>query len=48
MIWRRSKRLFQAMTTAIHCTKRKFKEIDLILEELLTNVVCHGFDDETC
>lgn len=33
------------MSNAVHCTKRKFKEIDLILEELFTNVVCHGFND---
>jgi serine/threonine-protein kinase RsbW len=33
------------MSSAFDCTKRKFKEIDLILEELFTNVVCHGFND---
>jgi len=33
------------MSTAVHCTRRKFQEIDLILEELFTNVVCHGFND---
>lgn len=33
------------MSTSIACTKRKFSEINLILEELFTNVVCHGFSD---
>jgi len=33
------------MSGAIDCTRRKVKEIDLILEELFTNVVCHGFTD---
>lgn len=28
------------------CTKRKFKEIDLVLEELFSNVVLHGFVDD--
>ena len=28
------------------CTKRKFKEIDLVLEELFSNVVQHGFIDD--
>jgi anti-sigma regulatory factor (Ser/Thr protein kinase) len=32
--------------TAVNCTERKFKEIDLVLEELFTNVVCHGFNDD--
>jgi anti-sigma regulatory factor (Ser/Thr protein kinase) len=39
------KTVVSKMATAIHCTKRKFQEIDLILEELFTNVVCHGFND---
>jgi len=34
------------MYSTIDCTKRKFREIDLILEELFTNVVCHGFSDD--
>jgi len=33
------------MSGAVDCTRRKLKEIDLILEELFTNVVCHGFRD---
>jgi serine/threonine-protein kinase RsbW len=33
------------MSTSICCNKRRFKEIDLILEELFTNIVCHGFND---
>lgn len=39
------KKAVAEMSTAVECTKRKFKEIDLILEELFTNVVCHGFTD---
>ncbi len=39
------KKAVSTMATAIHCTQRKFQEIDLILEELFTNVVCHGFSD---
>jgi len=39
------KKAVSEMSTAIGCTKRRFKEIDLILEELFTNVVCHGFKD---
>ena len=34
------------MSSSMVCTKRKFKEINLILEELFTNVVCHGFHDD--
>ncbi|MCD4720959.1 MAG: ATP-binding protein [Desulfobacula sp.] len=34
------------LSTAIDCTKQKFQEINLILEELFTNVVCHGFNDD--
>ena len=40
------KKTVSKMSTAICCTKRRFKEIDLILEELFTNVVCHGFNDD--
>ena len=40
------KKTVSKMSTAICCTKRRFKEINLILEELFTNVVCHGFNDD--
>ena len=33
------------LSDAIDCTRRKLKEIDLILEELFANVVHHGFKD---
>ncbi|NOX32252.1 MAG: ATP-binding protein [Deltaproteobacteria bacterium] len=33
------------MSANINCTKQRFRELDLILEELFTNVVCHGFKD---
>jgi len=33
------------MSESIDCTQRKLKEIDLILEELFTNMVNHGFSD---
>ncbi|MCP4672959.1 MAG: ATP-binding protein [Desulfobacula sp.] len=33
------------MSSSIDCTRRKFKEVSLILEELFTNVVNHGFND---
>ncbi len=33
------------LSGAIDCTRRKLKEIDLILEELFANVVHHGFKD---
>ncbi len=33
------------MSVAVDCTHRKFKEIDLVLEELFTNVVKYGFKD---
>lgn len=36
----------EGMGASIVCTRRKFKEIDLILEELFTNVVNHGFNDD--
>jgi len=39
------KKAVEGMGSAIECTRRKFKEIDLILEELFTNVVNHGFND---
>lgn len=35
-----------SLTSAQSCTKRKFKEIDLVLEELFVNVVHHGFTDD--
>ena len=31
--------------STINCTTRKIKEIDLVLEELFTNIVNHGFAD---
>jgi serine/threonine-protein kinase RsbW len=40
------KKAVSKMAGSIHCKKRKFLEIDLILEELFTNVVCHGFNDD--
>lgn len=40
------KKAVEGMGTTIECTRRKFKEIDLILEELFTNVVNHGFNDD--
>ena len=33
------------MSKMIDCTRRKSQEIELVLEELFTNVVCHGFND---
>ncbi len=33
------------VSSSVDCTKRKFKEVNLILEELFTNVVNHGFND---
>ncbi len=33
------------MSSSIDCTKRKVKEVNLVLEELFTNVVNHGFND---
>ena len=33
------------MEDSIQCTKRKLKEVDLVLEELFTNIVNHGFSD---
>nr|NJM01239.1 ATP-binding protein [Desulfobacula sp.] len=41
----RIKALVLKMSGAVDCTRRKLKEIDLILEELFTNVVNHGFKD---
>jgi len=35
------------VTGSLPCTKRVFKEIDLVLEELFVNVVNHGFSDDT-
>ncbi len=40
------KQAVEGMGATIECTRRKFKEIDLILEELFTNVVNHGFSDD--
>ncbi len=40
------KQAVSKMSSSIDCTKRRFKELDLILEELFTNVVTYGFDDE--
>lgn len=34
------------LTSELSCTKRKFKEIDLVLEELFVNAVHHGFSDD--
>ena len=34
------------MSATITCTKRNSKEINLILEELFTNVVNHSFNDD--
>ncbi len=34
------------MSSSVDCTKRKFKEVHLVLEELFTNVVNHGFNDD--
>ena len=34
------------MSATITCTKRNSKEINLILEELFTNVVNYGFNDD--
>ena len=34
------------MSATITCTQRNSKEINLILEELFTNVVNHGFNDD--
>ena len=34
------------LISGMSCTKRKFKEIDLVLEELFVNVVRHGFVDD--
>ncbi len=34
------------MSASIDCTHRKFKEINLVLEELFTNVVKYGFTDD--
>ena len=42
----RLKKAVEEMSTAVDCTKRKFKEINLILEELFTNVVSYGFNDD--
>ena len=39
------KAVVSKMSGAVDCTRRKLKEIDLILEELFTNVVRHGFKD---
>ncbi len=33
------------MSITVDCTKRKLQEVDLVLEELFTNIVCHGFND---
>ena len=33
------------VSSSVDCTKRKFKEVNLILEELFANVVNHGFND---
>jgi anti-sigma regulatory factor (Ser/Thr protein kinase) len=40
------KKAVEGMGATIDCTHRRFKEIDLILEELFTNVVNHGFSDD--
>lgn len=40
------KKAVEGMGDSVKCTHRKFKEIDLILEELFTNVVNHGFNDD--
>lgn len=40
------KKAVEGMGSNVKCTHRKFKEIDLILEELFTNVVNHGFSDD--
>ena len=40
------KKAVSKMSAAIDCTKRNFREINLILEELFTNVACHGFNDD--
>ncbi|MBC2703827.1 ATP-binding protein [Desulfobacula sp.] len=42
----RIKKAVSKMSPSIDCTKRKFQEINLIIEELFTNVVCHGFNDD--
>jgi len=42
----RIKTAVSKISSSINCTKRKFREINLILEELFTNVVCHGFNDD--
>lgn len=39
------KEIVLKMSESIDCTQRKLKEIDLILEELFTNMVNHGFSD---
>ncbi len=39
------KKAVSNMSITVDCTHRKFKEIDLILEELFTNVVKYGFKD---
>ncbi|MCF6248329.1 MAG: ATP-binding protein [Desulfobacula sp.] len=39
------KKAVSSMSTTVDCARRKFQEIDLVLEELFTNIVCHGFND---
>lgn len=39
------KKAVSEMATTVDCTRRKLQEIDLVLEELFTNVVSHGFND---
>ena len=39
------KKAVARMSETFDCEKRKFRELDLILEELFTNVVSHGFND---
>jgi len=34
------------LSSSVECTKRRFIEVNLILEELFTNVVNHGFNDD--
>lgn len=40
------KKAVSKMSTSLSCIKQKSQEINLILEELFTNVVCHGFNDD--
>lgn len=40
------KKAVAKLSETIDCEKRKLTELNLVLEELFANVVCHGFKDK--